>query len=130
MKKYVTAICIAVIGCVLFMILFMFLLTDRYQVTPLEVERMPVGIKVGEEGYYSVMADVELVYYKGEIAEVYMENPVLLAFRVSENWDGGAVVYDYAEVERIIAYLKTLNYDCDDLIEFLEHGLILTEAAT
>ena len=130
MKKYVTAICIAVIGCVMFMILFMFLLTDRYQVTPSEVERMPVGIKVGEEGYYSVMADVELVYYKGEIAEVYLDNPTLLAFRVSENWDGGAVVYDYAEVERIIAYLKTLEYDCDDLIEFLERGLILTEAST
>lgn len=87
------------------------------------------GITVGEEGYYSMFADVELHYYKGELADVELSNPVLLAFRHSEDWDGGYYVYSYEEIQAIIEVLKQYP-ELSDIVNELEQGLLMTEAST
>ena len=90
-----------------------------------------VGIRVGEEGYYSMFADATLTYYNGELTEIELDNPVLLAFSASENWDGGYYVYSYEEISSIIETLQ--QYDDPELhaiIEQLQRGLLMIEAST
>jgi len=123
LKRIIAPIVISIIGTVLIVSLFFMSMGDRT-----ETKRIPVGIKVNEEGYYSLLADVEFAYYDGEISEIYLDNPTLLAFKVSEYWQGGAMVYDYDTIRAIIDVLRAEGLD--DLADELENGLLLTEAAT
>lgn len=94
-------------------------------------EQVCVGIKVGESGYYSTMADVELHYYNGKLTDIKVIDPTLLAFQVSEKWDGGAYIYSYEEISEIIDSLK--QYDdpeLEELIKALQQGLLMTQEST
>ena len=123
-KHWILTTALAMLCSVLFVVLFCLVLNEK----PLQGERIPVGIKVGEEGYYELAADTSYVYYNGTISEIYLDNVTLLAFKVSEKWEGGAMVYDYSEIETIIQELREKGLD--DIADRLEEGLLLTQAST
>lgn len=77
------------------------------------VENIVVGISVGEEGYYCLMADVKPGYYEGELVEIAITDPALLSFQVSENFDYGVYIFSLTEgdamLERLAAVMQELQ---------------------
>jgi len=97
--------------------------------------RITVGIQIGEEGYYSTCADAEISYLDGEIVDIVIYNPTLLAFRASEDWPGGYYVHSVEEIEQIREQLEDLRgivpeEKLNEIIDALQHGLLMTEAST
>lgn len=96
-----------------------------------DVGRIGVGIHVGNTGFYSLEADAEVQYFDGKIDGINLDNLTLMAFRVSEKWNGGARIYDESEISEILDILRSMNDpDLQEVIERLEQGLLLTEAST
>lgn len=94
-----------------------------------------VGIQIGEEGYYSTYADIEVTYINDDVIDVEIIQPVLLAFRASEKWPGGYYVHSVEEIEQIIEQLEALrdyvpDEDLDSIIEALKSGCLMIEAST
>ena len=97
--------------------------------------RITVGIQIGEEGYYSTFADAEISYLDDEIVDIVIYDPTLLAFRASEDWPGGYYVHSYEEITKIIEQLEELRgaapeEKLNEIIDALQHGLLMTEAST
>lgn len=97
--------------------------------------RITVGIQIGEEGYYSTFADAEISYLDDEIVDIVIYDPTLLAFRASEDWPGGYYVHSYEEITKIIEQLEDLRgvapeEKLNEIIEALQHGILMTEAST
>lgn len=72
------------------------------------VENIVVGISVGEEGYYCLMADVKPGYYEGELVEIAITDPALLSFQVSENFDYGVYIFSLTEGDAMLESLATV----------------------
>ena len=95
-----------------------------------------VDITVGESGIYDTLCHyVKLTYKDGKVTEIEVNDPKLLAFRVSEKWFGGVRLYHENEIEEIIQGLRNVNYfydnaDLADLIDQLEGGIMMMEAST
>lgn len=72
-------------------------------------ENVCVDIGVNEDGYYGLMADVEIHRdTDGELGYIYIENPALLAFCVSSKWDGGVYILKQTEGNEIIDTLTEI----------------------
>lgn len=71
-------------------------------------ENIVVGISVGEEGCYCLMADVTLGYYEGEVVEIGITDPALLSFQVSENFDYGVYIFSLTEGDAMLESLATV----------------------
>lgn len=57
---------------------------------PIKYENLCIDIGVNEDGYYGLMSDVDIHYGEdGSIDWIYLDDPVVLAFKVSSEWDGG-----------------------------------------
>lgn len=100
-----------------------------------QTSRITVGIQIGEEGYYSAFADAEVSYLDDEIVDIVIYDPTLLAFRASENWPGGYYIHSVEEVEQILEQLEDLRgivpeETLNEIIEALQHGILMTEAST
>lgn len=98
-----------------------------------------VDIGVGESGYYGMWADTELVYENGELVSIYLENPTLLAFKVSERWADGIAVMSGEELYELLDMLESMRqtYKNEDvqarlleIIEKLEGVAVLTDCPT
>ena len=95
-----------------------------------------VDITVGESGFYDTLCHyVKLTYKDGKVTEIEVNDPKLLAFRVSEWWFGGVRLYHENEIEEIIQELRNINYfyesaDLADVIDQLEGGIMMMEAST
>lgn len=72
------------------------------------VENIVVGISVGEEGYYCIMADVKPGYYEGELVEIAITDPALLSFQVSENFDYGVYIFSLTEGDAMLESLAAV----------------------
>lgn len=102
-------------------------------------EAVCVGVEVGEQGYYSLLADVELHYYDGEVSAVYVIDPTLLAFSVSERWAGGVCLMSGEDMAELMTLLhemlqtyrsEALQEDILKAIEMLENSPAITGAST
>lgn len=95
-----------------------------------------VDITVGESGIYDTLCHyVKLTNKDGKVTEIEVNDPKLLAFRVSERWFGGVRLYHENEIEEIIQELRNINYfyenaDLADVIDQLEGGIMMMEAST
>lgn len=69
---------------------------------------MIIGISVGEDGYYSLMSDAVIGYYKGEMTSIEIDDPALLAFRVSSDRGGGVYIVDKPDGDAMIEDLTDL----------------------
>ena len=74
-------------------------------------ENIVVGISVGENGYYCLMADVTLGYYEGEVVEIGITDPALLSFQVSENFDYGVYIFSLTEGDAMLESLATVTQE-------------------
>lgn len=78
-------------------------------------ENMCVDIGVNEDGYYALMSDVEIHYGESGNPEwVYIDDPVLLAFCVSSEMDGGVYILDLTEGEKVITELTEIAIVLED----------------
>lgn len=68
-------------------------------------EQICVDIATKGDGYYSTFSDVTIAYYKDEISYILIENPTLLAFKVSDQYEGGVCLIDGVELEQMIQSL-------------------------
>lgn len=102
-------------------------------------EMVCVGVEVGEQGYYSLLADVELDYYDGKVSAVYIIDPALLAFSVSERWAGGVCLMSGEDMAELMTLLhemlqtyrsEALQEDILKVIEMLENSPAITGAST
>lgn len=98
-----------------------------------------IGIRTHEDGYYSLMSSVELSYYEGELSEIYIDEPTLLAFAVSSRYNGGVYILDLTEGEAFIDELSAIAEEIDNpelvnrinaLIEKLQQIGPITGAST
>lgn len=69
-----------------------------------------VDIGVNEDGYYGLMGDVEIRYEDDGLGYIYIKDPVVLAFCVSSEHNGGVWVLDLDDGERVVADLTEV-YD-------------------
>lgn len=76
-------------------------------------DNIVVGISVGEDGYYCLMADVELGYYEGDIVEIGITDPALLSFQVSENFDYGVYIFSLTEGDAILETLAEVMQELE-----------------
>ena len=98
-----------------------------------------VSSRAHEDGYYSLMSSVELTYYEGELSEIYIDEPTLLAFAVSSFYNGGVYILDLAEGEELINELSAIAAEIEDpelaerinaIIEYLQQIGPITGAST
>lgn len=68
-------------------------------------ERICVDISTKGDGFYSTFSDVEIHYYEDDISYILIDNPTLLAFKVSDQYEGGVCLIDGVEVEQMIQNL-------------------------
>lgn len=66
-------------------------------------------IQVNEDGYYGLLGPVELTYYKGDLTNIYIDDPALLYFAVSSQFDGGVYILDLTEGETLISELIVIS---------------------
>ena len=60
------------------------------EASPASYDTLCVDIGVKEDGYYAFMSKADVYYgQEGKISRIYLDNPTLLAFRVSSEMDGG-----------------------------------------
>lgn len=76
---------------------------------PQRFESVIVDIQTGGDGYYSLMSDVEIQAGERGIEGVFVEEPVLLAFSVSSEHQGGVWILDLNEGEAVIESLKEIQ---------------------
>lgn len=76
---------------------------------PQRFESVIVDIQTGGDGYYNLMSDVEVQVGERGIEGVFVEEPVLLAFSVSSEHQGGVWILDLKEGEKVIESLKEIQ---------------------
>lgn len=67
-----------------------------------------IDIGVNEDGYYGLMGPVEITYYDGELASIYIDDPALLYFTVSSLFGGGVYLVDMPDGDAIIDELTAV----------------------
>jgi len=91
-------------------------------------ERIMVDFATNDNGFYSLYADVTLGYYENELAEVFIENPALLAFKVSDIYSGGVCLIDGVDITLLINKLNLAqeainNNDLESAKEYIANVL-------
>ena len=101
-----------------------------------------VDVSAHEDGFYSLISNVEIHYYDGGIGYISINDPTLLAFQVSSMYKGGVWMLDLDEGQTIMDELtnvsETLKEQGDselagkieNLIEIMSRSGPFTNAST
>ena len=101
-----------------------------------------VDVSAHEDGFYSLISNVEIHYYDGGIGYISINDPTLLAFQVPSMYKGGVWMLDLDEGQTIMDELtnvsKTLKEQGDselagkieNLIEIMSRSGPFTNAST
>lgn len=91
-------------------------------------------------GYYSLMTKVTIEYYDGEVVNIFIDEPALLAFQVPEEYTNGVGIVDGNDVldltSQIHTYLATNDVDEEtkgllcNIVQWLDDIALLTSAST
>lgn len=105
----------------------------------ISAERVNAGLSTDNGGYYDLFVDITVGFGEnGEIEYAYLSNPVLLAFKVSEDWPGGVYIYSGEEMCGILESLRRVAEEADaetreqllSILEQLENGGPIEGAST
>uniref|UniRef100_A0AAU8AXS5 Uncharacterized protein n=1 Tax=Dulem virus 37 TaxID=3145755 RepID=A0AAU8AXS5_9CAUD len=105
----------------------------------LSAQNVIIDIANDNNGYYELMADVTVSFDDdGMITWVAAEDAVVLAFQVSDYYEGGVYVYSGTEMDELLSALKAIAENADsndaedlqDIIERLENGGPIEGAST
>ena len=91
-------------------------------------------------GHYSLMTKVTIEYYDGEVVNIFIDEPALLAFQVPEEYTNGVGIVDGNDVldltSQIHTYLATNDVDEEtkgllcNIVQWLDDIALLTSAST
>lgn len=76
-------------------------------------ENMCVDIKINEDGFYSLMSNVQVHYVNGEIDYLSLDEPTLLSFVISSQYNHALWLLDKNEGEKIINNLTELKNELE-----------------
>ena len=94
-----------------------------------------VDVATNTNGFYALMTEEATVEFdeNGELLSVYAEDAYVVAFKVSDIWEGGIYIYSGEEMQSILDSLKAIAGDNKDLlsvIKQLENGGPIEGAST
>lgn len=72
-------------------------------------QNMCVDIQVNEDGYYSLMSDVEVHYDNDKISYISLKEPTLLSFAISSKHENAVWLLDQSKGEAFINELMVIN---------------------
>lgn len=91
-------------------------------------------------GHYSLMTKVTIEYYDGEVVNIFLDEPAVLAFQVPEKYTNGVGIVDGNDVldltSQIHTYLATNDIDEEtkgllcNIVQWLDDIALLTSAST
>ena len=91
-------------------------------------------------GHYSLMTKVTIEYYDGEVVNIFIDEPAVLAFQVPEKYNNGVGIVDGNDVldltSQIHTYLSTNDVDEEtkgllcNIVQWLDDIALLTSAST
>lgn len=96
-------------------------------------ENAIIDIRDNGNGMYEIMADVTATFDEdGRLLWIDAENTALLAFQVSDYYEGGIYVFSAVDMDAIIEALKELpeSTELEEVIEQLENHGPITGAST
>lgn len=101
-----------------------------------------INIVVNEDGYYSLLGEVALNYSENGLSYISINDPILLSFSVSSEYNNGVWVLDLDEGEQILTDLNSiaselsetgdtdLQQKVESIIDILSYSGPYTEAST
>lgn len=106
--------------------------TEEYECVIVDVE--------DNGGHYSLMTKVTIEYYDGEVVNIFIDEPAVLAFQVPEKYNDGVGIVDGNDVldltSQIHTYLATNDVDEEtkgllcNIVQWLDDIALLTSAST
>lgn len=106
--------------------------TEEYECVIIDVE--------DNGGHYSLMTKVTIEYYDGEVVNIFIDEPAVLAFQVPEEYTNGVGIVDGNDVldltSQIHTYLATNDVDEEtkgllcNIVQWLDDIALLTSAST
>lgn len=79
-----------------------------------KIENAVVDIITSEGSYYSTFSDVEINYCKDEVSNIFIKNNAILAFSVSEHYDGGVYIVEGTDFEQIQSDISAAKQSLKD----------------
>lgn len=79
-----------------------------------KIENAVVDIRTSEGSYYSTFSDVEINYCKDEVSNIFIKNNAILAFSVSEHYDGGVYIVEGTDFEQIQSDISAAKQSLKD----------------
>lgn len=76
----------------------------------IKIDDIVVDIKTTDGSYYSTISNVEINYYNGEISYISIDNTAILAFDVSDIYEGGVYIIqgkDFDKIKENISFAKS-----------------------
>ena len=105
--------------------------TEEYECVIVDVE--------DNGGHYSLMTKVTIEYYDGEVVNIFIDEPAVLAFQVPEKYNNGVGIVDGNDVldltSQIHTYLATNDVDEEtkgllcNIVQWLDDIALLTIAS-
>lgn len=97
-----------------------------------KIDNAVVDIRTPGGSYYSTFSDVEINYYDGEISNIYVNNNAVLAFNVSDAYEGGVYIiqgkdFDQIKTDMDLAKEAIANGDLETAQKYIESALDMTE---
>lgn len=106
--------------------------TEEYECVIVDVE--------DNGGHYSLMTKVTIEYYDGEVVNIFIDEPAVLAFQVPEKYNNGVGIVDGNDVldltSQIHTYLATNDVNEEtkgmlcNIVQWLDDIALLTSAST
>lgn len=105
----------------------------------ISAERVNAGLSTDNGGYYDLFVDITVGFGEdGEIEYAFLSDPVLLAFKVSEDWPGGVYIYSGEEMSGMLETMRSIAAEADaetrerilNILEQLQNGGPIEGAST
>ena len=101
-----------------------------------------INIVVNEDGYYSLLGEVALNYSENGLSYISINDPILLSFSVSSEYNNGVWILNLDEGEKILTDLNSiaselsetgdtdLQQKVESIIDILSYSGPYTKAST
>ena len=88
-----------------------------FEQTKEKYDNLCVNITTKGGGDYATFSNVELDYYDGKLSCIYISNPTILSYKVSDTYNGGVCLISGAEIKDILSLLNDSKYIDDESIQ-------------
>jgi predicted nucleic acid-binding Zn ribbon protein len=78
------------------------------------IDNVVVDIKTPDGTYYSTFSNVKINYYNGNISYISIDNSAILAFNISDNYDGGIYIIQGKDFDKIKENINAAKVALDE----------------